>query len=444
MSLKDFGKKYSPKIISALNKFSANVVIKTIMAGMARVLPVTLVGSIGLLISNIPYEPYMNFITDIGLYKYLNLAATLTMDMISLYLVAALAYEMARHYKKSAINAVILATLCFLIVTPLTEAVIGESTASVFTLTYFGAKGMFVAMFVAMIAVRLYVFLMEKGPKIKMHPSVPRAVTSSFESLIPIAATAFVFILVSVIFSNTSYGDIHSFITLVLQKPLEGLGDSLTSLLILWVIGEICWWFGINSSVTSPIMYGIFFPLAVANMSAYAAGDPLPYILTYSFAYTFKGPRHFVLSSMLAFMAKSKQLKAVGKVSFVPGIFGISEPMKFGIPMVFNPITLVPMILTPVVCTAIAYFAVYIEFMPRQGVDILWTMPPILAGFLACGWQGAVVQVIQIVACFVIYLPFFKILDKSKIREEEEQERKLELAKAKKEKSNEDLVGSAA
>lgn len=278
---------------------------------------------------------------------------------------------------------------------------------------------MFVAIFVSMIAVRCYVYLMDKGPKIKMPRSVPRAVTSSFESLISIVGTSLLFIIVSVIFSNTSYGDIHSFITGILQKPLEGLGESLTSLLIFWVIGEICWWFGINSSVTSPFLYAIFFPLSIANMSAMAAGNTLPYILTYSFAYTFKGPRHFVFSSMLAFMSKSKQLKAVGKVSVVPGIFGISEPMKFGIPMVFNPITLVPMVLTPVVCTTIAYYACYLGFMPKQGVDILWTMPPIISGFLACGWQGAVIQVVQIIACFIIYLPFFKWLDNIKLREEE-------------------------
>lgn len=403
----------------ALGKFSQNIVVKTLMAGMARVMPVTLVGSFALLIANFPFDPWVSFITDIGLYKYLTLTATLTIDMISLYLIAALSYEMANHYKKSVINAIILSFLCFFIVTPLSDVVIEESSSVVYMLSYFGSKGMFVAIIGTLIATRLYVFFIDKGPKIKMHPSVPRYVTSSFESLIPIAGTAFIFVIVSVIFSNTSYGDVHNLITGTLQKPLEGLGESLSSLLILWFIGEICWWFGINSSVTSPFLYAIFFPLSVANMSAYAAGEPLPYILTLSFAYAFKGPRHFVLSSMLAFMSKSKQLKAVGKVSVIPGLFGISEPMKFGIPMVFNPITFIPMALTPLVSTSIAYFATYIGFMPRQGVEVLWTIPPILQGLIATGWQGAVVQAIQIIACFIIYLPFFRILDNQKLKEEE-------------------------
>lgn len=116
MSLKSFGEKHKEKINKALNKFSQHVIIKTIMAGMARVLPVTLVGSFVLLVANIPYEPFTEVITNIGLYKYLNLVATLTNDMISIYLVAVLAYEMSKFYKKSAINAVILAMLCYFIV----------------------------------------------------------------------------------------------------------------------------------------------------------------------------------------------------------------------------------------------------------------------------------------------------------------------------------------
>lgn len=116
MSLKSFGEKHKEKINKALNKFSQHVIIKTIMAGMARVLPVTLVGSFALLVANIPYEPFTEVITNIGLYKYLNLVATLTNDMISIYLVAVLAYEMSKFYKKSAINAVILAMLCYFIV----------------------------------------------------------------------------------------------------------------------------------------------------------------------------------------------------------------------------------------------------------------------------------------------------------------------------------------
>jgi PTS system cellobiose-specific IIC component len=420
MNIQAIGKKYGNQVNKGVIKFSKNVIIKSIMGGMARLLPITIVGSVTILLASIPFEPYTEFITKIGLFKYLTLGTTLTNDLISIYLTAALAYEMSRHYKKSVINSILIAELCFFIVTPLVEAQVGENTLNVLSLTYLGAKGMFVSIFVSLISVRLYVLFIDKGPKIRLHPSVPGAISSSFESLFPVIGVALVFILVSAILDMTSYGDIHNLIYTILQKPLEGASNSLATLLLIAGLGEIFWWFGINSSVTSAIYESLYRPLAIANASALAAGVAMPNVLNTYFFNTFKGPRHLVLATMLLLLSRSKQLKAIGKVSFVPGIFGISEPMKFGIPMVFNPITLIPMVFSPIICLTEAYFATIIGFLPKVGVDIPWSMPGILSGFLAAGWQGAVVQIIQMITIFFIYLPFFKLLDKTKVIQESE------------------------
>ena len=58
--------------------------------------------------------------------------------------------------------------------------------------------------------------------------------------------------------------------------------------------------------------------------------------------------------------------------------------------------------------------------MPKVGVDIPWSMPALVGGFLAAGWQGAVVQVIQMATVFILYLPFFKLLDNTKLMQEAE------------------------
>lgn len=259
-----------------------------------------------------------------------------------------------------------------------------------------------------------------------MNPSVPQAIASSFESLFPVFGVAVVFIFISFIFSITPYGNVHSLIFNVLQKPLEGVSGNLGTLLLIAFVGELFWWFGINSSVTSAVYESLYRPLTIANASALAAGIALPHILNSYFYSIYKGPRHLVLASMLFFMARSKQLKAVGKVAVVPGFFGISEPMKFGIPMVYNPITFIPMTLAPVLSLTIAYFATAIGFLPRVGVDLPWTMPPIIGGFIAGGLPGAIVQIIQMITIFLLYLPFFKILDKMKMKEEAENEKQGE------------------
>lgn len=68
----------------------------------------------------------------------------------------------------------------------------------------------------------------------------------------------------------------------------------------------------------------------------------------------------------------------------------------------------------------IAYLAMSIGFMPLfTGVMAPWATPPIFSGFLVAGWQGAVVQVIAIIASVAIYYPFVKALDHQYAKEEQ-------------------------
>lgn len=76
------------------------------------------------------------------------------------------------------------------------------------------------------------------------------------------------------------------------------------------------------------------------------------------------------------------------------------------------------MSLAPVISLLIAYFAIKIGFMVNCEYAVPWVAPPLIGGFLAAGWQGAVVQLIQMIAIFILYLPFFKVLDKRKCAEE--------------------------
>ncbi|MGM0110221.1 PTS system, cellobiose-specific IIC component [Enterococcus sp. DIV0187] len=351
----------------------------------------------------------------------------MTNGIITIYLVAALASEMAKFYKKNQMNAILISLLAFFIVTPLTVFEVGEAPVEAFTLQYLGSRGMFVGMIVALITTRIYVLMIDKGIKIKMPSAVPPVISSSFESLISFILIAVIFISVNFIFSKTGYGDIHTCIYTILQQPLEGASGSLATMLLICFIGEVFWWFGIHgSNVTSTIIATLYMPLAIANTQALASGESLPFILNSYFLNIYKGPRHLALACLLLFLVRSKQLKAIGKVSIVPSFFGISEPMKFGIPMVFQPLIFLPMSLAPVICIAIAYFATVIGFLPRVAVDLPWSMPPIISGFIAGGFAGIIVQVIQFIAVILIYLPFLKALDKQKVTEENEREEKLQ------------------
>ena len=83
---------------------------------------------------------------------------------------------------------------------------------------------------------------------------------------------------------------------------------------------------------------------------------------------------------------------------------------------------MIPMSLAPVISLLIAYFAIKIGFMSIVSIAVPWVAPPLIGGFLAAGWQGAVVQTIQMIAIFLLYLPFFTVLDKRKCAEEAQNE----------------------
>lgn len=55
---------------------------------------------------------------------------------------------------------------------------------------------------------------------------------------------------------------------------------------------------------------------------------------------------------------------------------------------------------------------------PFSAVQVPWTTPPIIAGFLLNGWQGAGVQIVNLAMATAVYLPFLKAQDNALLKEE--------------------------
>lgn len=151
------------------------------------------------------------------------------------------------------------------------------------------------------------------------------------------------------------------------------------------------------------------------NMQAFAAGDHVPYIITSVFRDTFgmMGGTGSTLCLLVAtfIFSRVKASREVTKLSIVPGIFNINEPVIYGYPIVFNIPLLIPFVLTPIISLLIAYSATVLGLMNKTVVLVPWTTPPLLNGFLATGgdWRAIVVQVISFTVGVLFYIPFMKI-----------------------------------
>ena len=130
----------------------------------------------------------------------------------------------------------------------------------------------------------------------------------------------------------------HQFIYTFIQTPLQGVGGNIVSVIILWTFAQVLWFFGIHGTlVIYSVILPIFTAMDAAQLAAYSAGQALPNITGRAFVstYTMSGSA-IGFALLMLFAAKSKQYKTLGKLSAIPSLFGISEPLVFGTPLVFN------------------------------------------------------------------------------------------------------------
>lgn len=133
------------------------------------------------------------------------------------------------------------------------------------------------------------------------------------------------------------------------------------------------------------------------------------------------------LCLMLLFLARSQQFKSLGKLAIGPQIFTMNEPLTFGIPIVLNPLMVIPFTIVALVLTLMAYGSMAVGMVPYpNGINIPWTTPPIIAGCLVSGWQGALLNVVQIIVSALIYYPFFQAADNKAIADERNMEAALD------------------
>ncbi|KAF1303784.1 PTS cellobiose transporter subunit IIC [Candidatus Enterococcus willemsii] len=397
-------------------KLNSNRYLSAIKNGFFVAMPLLIIGSMFLLITQIPIDPYLNFMESVlgSEWKTLFLKVNdMTMNAMTIFVVLGIAAELAKFYKVDIIPSQAIAIVSFFILTPLSS----YDEASFLPLTNFGAAGLFVGMITAILAVEIYRWVVQRGWVIKMPDSVPSNVAASFSALVPGFFVIIIFNLIRIGFVYTSYGSAHNFIFEVLQTPLLALGSSLPATIIILLFEALLWSFGIHgSNIVGAVMQPIWIALTVENAAAFEAGTTIPNIVNYQFYSNFVklGGSSATIGLAIAcvFFARSTQFKTLGRLSIGPAIFNINEPLIFGIPIILNPVMLIPFIIAPILMAVIAYVTMATGLVPYpNGVNLPWTMPPIISGFIVSGWRGGLLQLVQIILSFILYYPFFKMQD---------------------------------
>lgn len=405
------------------DKMGNSPYLQTISGAMMSTLGPVFIGSISVLLvilmNMVPALSGLHQITAI-----LSKVNTVTLGSLAIYIAILMAYHLVRKLDKNEdpISAAIISLLSFLIITPIGQ--MSDKTTAIPT-TWLGAQGVFSAMIVGLISARLYLAIKRKGWTIKMPPGVPPMVTRMFESLVPTILIGVLFIIVDLLFSMTSFGSMHQFVYTIIQEPLKGIGGSLGAMIILSLLQQILWFFGIHgTNVILPLVTPLWMAMDVENMNAIQAGQVPPNILGLAFfnIITFGG---MVLGLVLLMLrSKSIQYREVGKISIIPALFGITEPAIFGTPLVLNFDLAFPFITNNTIALTLAFFLTKIGLVTRfTGVQAIFGLP---VGFHAAV-QGALSIIllqlfIQFILSPILWYPWFKHLDMKTYKAEQEAE----------------------
>ncbi|MBC6003510.1 PTS system oligo-beta-mannoside-specific EIIC component [uncultured Clostridium sp.] len=414
-------------------KIGKNKYLVAIRDGFLVSSPLLIVGSFFLLIANFPIpgwnEFWAKFFGENWASGLAHVTAS-TFDVMTILAIIGIAFSFAKQIKADAIQAAAVALVAFFIITPFKIPYTPEGMDVVYEvggipLGWMGSKGMFVGMITSFVSVAIFQWVVNRGWTIKMPEGVPPTVSKSFAALIPSAIIMIIFFSIKTGFELTPYGNIHEFIYKFLQMPLLKLGNTLTATVISYIFLHLFWFFGINgSSVVGAVYNPILKLLSAENLEAFQAGKEIPNIITGQFQDMFAtfggGGSTLSLLIVMLLVCKSKRIKELAKLSFLPGVFGINEPIIFGLPIMLNPILLIPFMFVPMFNQIVTYFCMDNGLVPlTNGVQIPWTTPIIFSGFLVSGWQASVLQVLLlIVGCFM-YMPFIKMLDKQYLSEEQ-------------------------
>ncbi len=412
------------KILPAVDKFQNNTYISSIMQGMMNSMPVLMASAVFQLIYSFPIPAWTNFLTKIGLYDLLGTVVTIC-NMTALFIVFGIGRALGNKKGIDGVTSGVAALLCFLIITPLT---VSETGSTVIDISWFSAQGIFTAIIVALLAASIYAFCVKKNIVIKMPEAVPEFVAKSFEGIPAALITLIPFVVIRGVFGATSYGSFSQFIYSIVQTPLVGLGNSLPAHLLAILIACFLWWLGIHGTlVVFSVMMAVWQPPMIENITAAAAGQPVPNILSLlsiMLVLQFMGGPGclFGLYVDMALFSKSERYKAQSKLSLMSGVFNIIEPTVYGLPVVLNPILLIPYLGLPVLIY-VAYYLLAtagIIGIPSVGLTMMVVPGPIAGFLLGGGVSLGIFTIAALVVTCLVYYPFFKVLDAQALRQEKE------------------------
>ena len=411
-------KGFVDRFLGVAVKVQNNLYLKAISDGFAALMPLIMVGAIFAVIDSLGIPAYQDFLVNVGIKDFLKFPNMVTNGLLSIYVACSIAYNLAKNYKLDEFMSGFVSVMAFMLLQPFTAAADGSYQIG---MNLLGAEGIFTAIIAAIVVVECTRFLISHNIYVKMPKEVPEMVERSFKALTTVVLVMTVILAVKIAFAATSLGTLSNLIAIVIQAPLKSLGSSWISFAIILTIVNLLWFFGIHGHLVAlSVMLPVYLQMDIENLAAYQAGTALPNILSNSFIYVY-GAGACVLAGFVycLWRAKTKRFNTIAKLAFVPMLFGIGEPLAFGVPFVFNFTLFIPAVFSGTINVILAYFATVVGLLPRLNGVSINGLPVVVSGFLTGGFRVALFQVALCILNIVVWSVFVKKMDQIEFEKEQ-------------------------
>ena len=379
-------------------KISRNIYLQAIKDGFLGCMPIVLTSSIFLLIATLP--GVVGITLPQPLIDWCNKLYNFTMGVMGIMVAGTTAKNFTASMNRrmpagKVLNdgSTMVAAQCSMLLLAVTQFTtkLNGSELSVFDCTSMGTRGLFSAYIAAFITVWVYKFCVSRDLTIKLPKEVPGAIAQNFRDIIPFGGAVIICGIIDVVVRNL-IGVPFSELLIKLLSPLFTAAETYPGLILIQAATAFFWFIGVHGpSIVEPAIAAALVANMTDNLAAFQAGQHASAVLT-------QGAQYFVvcmggtgatlvLVFMFCFLAKSQEMRAVGKAAIVPVCFAVNEPLLFAAPIVLNPVFFVPFVFAPI--ANIWILKIFIDFLGMNGFmyTLPWTVPGPIGTIMGLGFQ---------------------------------------------------------
>ncbi|MEG2476488.1 MAG: PTS transporter subunit EIIC [Malacoplasma sp.] len=442
--------KYSKSIIvpvqNGLQRFSNNILIKSLVSGFVSAMPIVLVSSFFILIYAIP-EAISDYLasglnhTFNGFKAFAVRAYQFTYGILGLVVTGNIARAMMEELnnrlpfnkKVKTFNVLITAMIAYFIMSaiPVFGSDAGlipgdpakDSWFSGIIWDQMGAQGILPGIVIGLTTPWIFYFCYKWNITIRMPKAVPGVISQSFLSIIPFAINVLFWSAISYLFIATLgqpfipwfFAQLSGFIPqlqhngqvitldqfkalgnteagiveqkLIAQGALNSFSNSYGMIVLFRFLETFSWFMGVHPEA----IQGVFESIMAINQEMNLVFASSNINDSFAFVNSLMGPTGnmggtgstFVVPIICLLFCRSTQSKVAGKSSIIPVAFQVNEPILFGQPIVLNPYFLFPFIFVPMMNSVVAKLFVDYFGLQAASIDLPWAIPWFIRGPIA-------------------------------------------------------------